>query len=39
MLVVVLAHGEFVIGPPKSEADRRTVAVPPQAVNALETHC
>lgn len=33
-----LAHGELVVGPPKSQAGRRTVAVPPQAVNALKAH-
>lgn len=33
-----LAHGEHVIGPPKSDAGRRTVAVPPQALEALQDH-
>ena len=33
-----LAHGEHVIGPPKSDAGRRTVAVPPQAHEALQDH-
>ena len=33
-----LAHGEHVICPPKSDAGRRTVAVPPQALEALQDH-
>jgi integrase len=33
-----LAHGELIVGPPKSEAGRRTVALPPQAVVALQSH-
>jgi integrase len=33
-----LAHGELIVGPPKSEAGRRTVALPPQAIVALQSH-
>jgi len=33
-----LAHGELIIGPPKSDAGRRTVALPPQAIVALQSH-
>jgi hypothetical protein len=33
-----LASGELIEGPPKSEAGRRTVALPPLVVAALERH-
>ena len=33
-----LAHGELIVGPPKSDAGRRTVALPPQAIFALQSH-
>ncbi|MEA2901695.1 MAG: hypothetical protein QOH36_1582 [Actinomycetota bacterium] len=33
-----LAHGELIVGPPKSDAGRRTVALPPQAIVALQSH-
>lgn len=33
-----LANGDFVIGPPKSEAGRRTVVLPPEAFEALRDH-
>ncbi|MDQ4071432.1 MAG: hypothetical protein M3088_00960 [Actinomycetota bacterium] len=33
-----LASGEIIIGPPKSDAGRRTVAVPPAIVPVLEVH-
>ncbi len=33
-----LAHGEQIVGPPKSEAGRRTVALPPQAIVAPQSH-
>ena len=33
-----LAHGELIVGPPKSDAGRRTVALPPQALLAIRSH-
>ena len=33
-----LAHGELIVGPPKSDAGRRTVALPPQAIVAVQSH-
>lgn len=33
-----LASGEIVIGPPKSDAGRRTVAIPPAIIPELEAH-
>jgi integrase len=33
-----LANGQHVIGPPKSDAGRRTVALPPEAFDALLEH-
>jgi len=33
-----LASGEQIVGPPKSEAGRRTVALPPEALEALVEH-
>ena len=33
-----LASGEIIIGPPKSDAGRRTVAIPPAIVPELEAH-
>lgn len=35
---VELASGERVVGPPKSPRSRRTVALPPQALDALRAH-
>jgi integrase len=33
-----LASGEQIVGPPKSDAGRRTVALPPEALEALVEH-
>ena len=33
-----LSIGRTVFGPPKTEAGRRTVAIPPELVPALEAH-
>ena len=33
-----LSNGEFVVGPPKSDAGVRTVAIPPSIVPEIETH-
>ena len=33
-----LAHGELIVGPPKSEAGRRTVALPAEALEPLAAH-
>lgn len=33
-----LSNGQHVIGPPKSEVDRRTVAVPPEVFAVLQEH-
>jgi len=33
-----LKHGELVIGPPKSEAGKRTVAIPAALIPGLEAH-
>ena len=35
---VELSSGRTIFGPPKTDAGRRTVAVPPELVPALETH-
>ncbi len=33
-----LKHGELIVGPPKSDAGRRTIALPPFLVPAIEQH-
>ena len=33
-----LKHGELVVGPPKSDAGRRTIALPPFLVGEIEAH-
>ncbi len=33
-----LSNGQYIIGPPKSEAGVRTVAVPPEVIAVLEDH-
>jgi integrase len=33
-----LSHGELIVGPPKSEAGKRTVAIPPALIPELEAH-
>ncbi len=35
---VVRAGGGFVVGPPKSDAGRRTVAIPPHLLEAVQEH-
>ena len=33
-----LKHGELVVGPPRTDAGVRTVAIPPALISELETH-